>query len=101
MAQLLTDALAIVINMIFPIIWLVCTVAPFLKCYRVGIGGLQLVITTIASAIIETSHKRAWVILAGFVRVKYAEKIAGEINKTPKFRVKINRGTTLEIECIG
>ena len=100
MAQLLTDALAIVINMIFPIIWLVCTVAPFLKCYRARIGGLQLV-TTIASAIIETSRKRAWVMLAGFVRVKYAEKIAGEINKTPKFRVKINRGTTLEIECIG
>ena len=100
MAQLLTVALAIVISMIFPIIWLVCTVAPFLKCYRARIGGLQLV-TTIASAIIETSRKRAWVMLAGFVRVKYAEKIAGEINKTPKFRVKINRGTTLEIECIG
>ena len=100
MAQLLTDALAIVINMIFPIIWLVCTVAPFLKCYRARIGGLQLV-TTVASAIIETSRKRAWVMLAGFVRVKYAVKIAGEINKTPKFRVKINRGTTLEIECIA
>ena len=51
--------------------------------------------------IIETSRKRAWVMLAGFVRVKYAEKIAGVIIKTPKFRVKINRGTTLEIECIG
>ena len=100
MAQLLTVALAIVINMIFPIIWLVCTVAPFLKCYRARIGGLQLV-TTVASAIIETSRKRAWVMLAGFVRVKYAEKIAGEVNKTHKFRVKINRGTTLEIECIG